>query len=177
MLNSVGDLIDLVKVVNPAGLPDLSKMTHYELLQYVNFRGHCSALVKVSSKCCIYLSLYAEHCFHLLSCWLVPIIILNFQVTGAYENLFVSHSSWFTYSATSRIYKIYDFNVDDPATGAKRLAFSSYPGELWLGDLYHTLYTCPLINRCIDITVWPPPPQIQFFRISGVLRWLLSTGQ
>ncbi len=49
---------------------------------------------------------------------------------GAYEDLFMSHSSWFSYSSTSRIYKHYDFNLDDPATAAKSMSFSSYPGIL-----------------------------------------------
>ena len=51
------------------------------------------------------------------------------QVTGAFENVFMSHSSWFIYQATMRIYKHYDLNVDDPATAAKRVSFSSYPGK------------------------------------------------
>ena len=40
----------------------------------------------------------------------------------------MSHSSWFTYQATLRIFKHYDFNVKDEATAAKRISFSSYPG-------------------------------------------------
>ena len=41
----------------------------------------------------------------------------------------MSHSSWFIYQATMRIYKHYDLNVHDPATAAKRVSFSSYPGK------------------------------------------------
>ena len=40
----------------------------------------------------------------------------------------MSHSSWFVYQATMRIYKHYNFNVEDKATSAKRISFSSYPG-------------------------------------------------
>ena len=50
------------------------------------------------------------------------------KVMGAFEDVFMGHSSWFTYSATMRIYKIYDFNVNDPVTAAKKIAFSSYAG-------------------------------------------------
>ena len=53
-----------------------------------------------------------------------------FQVLPGYENIFMSHSSWFTYAATMRIFKHYDFNVVDKATAAKQISFSSYPGEL-----------------------------------------------
>ena len=40
----------------------------------------------------------------------------------------MSHSSWFVYQATMRIYKHYNFNVEDGATSAKKISFSSYPG-------------------------------------------------
>ncbi|XP_060582693.1 phospholipase-B 81-like, partial [Ruditapes philippinarum] len=59
------------------------------------------------------------------------------KVLGAYEDVFMSHSSWFIYQATMRIYKHYDFNVDDPDTAAKQISFSSYPGFLEsLDDFY-----------------------------------------
>lgn len=59
------------------------------------------------------------------------------KVLGAYEDVFMSHSSWFIYQATMRIYKHYDFNVDDPYTAAKQMSFSSYPGFLEsLDDFY-----------------------------------------
>ncbi|KAL3876032.1 hypothetical protein ACJMK2_033919 [Sinanodonta woodiana] len=59
------------------------------------------------------------------------------KVLGAYEDIFMSHSSWFIYQATMRIFKHYNFNIQDPATAAKRLSFSSYPGYLEsLDDFY-----------------------------------------
>ena len=53
---------------------------------------------------------------------------LTLQVTGAYEDLFMTHSSWFVYAATDRIYKHYSFNFQDEDTAARNLSFSSYPG-------------------------------------------------
>lgn len=103
-LNGVGDLIDLMKALQPSSIPDWTKMTKVEATEYVQRHGMCSALVKV---------------------------------LGAYENLFMSHSSWFEYQATLRIYKHYNFNVLDSATAAKRISFSSYPGFLEsLDDFY-----------------------------------------
>ncbi len=59
------------------------------------------------------------------------------KVTGAYEDIFMSHSSWFLYQGTNRIYKHYNFNVRDDATAAKKMSFSSYPGFLEsLDDFY-----------------------------------------
>lgn len=52
------------------------------------------------------------------------------------ENLFMSHSSWFGYQDTLRIYKHYDFNLS--GLGRTKMSFSSYPGFLEsLDDFYH----------------------------------------
>lgn len=59
------------------------------------------------------------------------------KVTGAYENVFMSHSSWFMYQFTMRIFKHWNINVQDTATAAKQMSFSSYPGFLEsLDDFY-----------------------------------------
>lgn len=47
LLNGVGDLIDLMKAVDPSSRPNFSKMTPKEVSKYVSSQGHCSALVKV----------------------------------------------------------------------------------------------------------------------------------
>lgn len=57
-------------------------------------------------------------------------MVTYFQVLGAYENLYLSHSSWFVYQATMRIFKHWNINVQDSATAAKQLSFSSYPGNV-----------------------------------------------
>ncbi|XP_067938292.1 phospholipase B-like 1 [Watersipora subatra] len=57
------------------------------------------------------------------------------KVLGAYEDVFFSHSSWFVYQSTNRIFKYYNFNIEEYAS--KRIAFSSYPGFLEsLDDFY-----------------------------------------
>jgi len=59
------------------------------------------------------------------------------KVLGAYENVYMSHSSWFAYASTLRIYKHYDFNVKERSTKANKMSFSSYPGFLEsLDDFY-----------------------------------------
>ncbi|XP_062991049.1 phospholipase B-like 1 [Elgaria multicarinata webbii] len=59
------------------------------------------------------------------------------KVLPGYENIYFAHSSWFTYAATLRIYKHWDFKIDDPQTSAGRASFSSYPGFLVsLDDFY-----------------------------------------
>ncbi|XP_043400536.1 phospholipase B-like 1 isoform X2 [Chelonia mydas] len=59
------------------------------------------------------------------------------KVLPGYENIYFAHSSWFTYAATLRIYKHWDFNITDPKTVTGRISFSSYPGFLMsLDDFY-----------------------------------------
>lgn len=45
-----------------------------------------------------------------------------------FENLLFAHSSWYTYAATMRIYKHWDFRITEPNTATGKLSFSSYPG-------------------------------------------------
>ena len=47
LLNLAGDLLDLMSVVNPPGVPDVDVMTPHEVYQYIASKGHCSALIKV----------------------------------------------------------------------------------------------------------------------------------
>uniref|UniRef100_A0A646QBX4 Phospholipase B-like n=1 Tax=Thelotornis mossambicanus TaxID=1328036 RepID=A0A646QBX4_9SAUR len=59
------------------------------------------------------------------------------KVLPGYENIYFAHSSWFTYAATLRIYKHWDFRITDPQTKTGRVSFSSYPGFLVsLDDFY-----------------------------------------
>ncbi|KAL8221799.1 UNVERIFIED_CONTAM: hypothetical protein K2H54_074505 [Gekko kuhli] len=51
------------------------------------------------------------------------------KVLPGYENIYFAHSSWFTYAATLRIYKHWDFKIDNSDTRSGRASFSSYPGN------------------------------------------------
>ncbi|KAM9780476.1 phospholipase B-like 1 [Neosynchiropus ocellatus] len=59
------------------------------------------------------------------------------KMTPGYENLLFAHSSWYTYAATMRVYKHWDFRVAEPHAATGKLSFSSYPGFLnSLDDFY-----------------------------------------
>ncbi|XP_045924422.1 phospholipase B-like 1 isoform X1 [Micropterus dolomieu] len=59
------------------------------------------------------------------------------KVLPGFENLLFGHSSWYTYAATMRIYKHWDFRVSDAHTATGKMSFSSYPGFLMsLDDFY-----------------------------------------
>mmetsp|Transcript_49674 Transcript_49674/g.118319 ORF Transcript_49674/g.118319 Transcript_49674/m.118319 type:complete len:560 (-) Transcript_49674:105-1784(-) len=103
MMNSVGDLFQIVQAVDPSRRIDFPGMSKVELLEFLRTQGMCSAIVKVP---------------------------------GGYEDLYMAHSSWFTYSNMDRIFKHYHF---DPTVKVptKRVSFSSYPGYLSsLDDFY-----------------------------------------
>ncbi|XP_036378885.1 phospholipase B-like 1 [Megalops cyprinoides] len=59
------------------------------------------------------------------------------KMLPGYENLLLGHSSWYTYAATLRIYKHWDFRLTEPHTATGKMSFSSYPGFLVsLDDFY-----------------------------------------
>ncbi|XP_039991895.1 phospholipase B-like 1 [Xiphias gladius] len=59
------------------------------------------------------------------------------KVLPGFENLLFGHSSWYTYAATTRIYKHWDFRVFDTHIATGKMSFSSYPGFLMsLDDFY-----------------------------------------
>ena len=59
------------------------------------------------------------------------------KVTGDLSDLFLSHSSWYTFSNMNRIFKHYNFNFNDRSTKSRKISFSSYPGFLEsLDDFY-----------------------------------------
>lgn len=59
------------------------------------------------------------------------------KVLPGFENIFASHSSWYTYSSMLRIYKHYAFKLQDTNAACQRMSFSSYPGFLSsLDDFY-----------------------------------------
>jgi len=61
------------------------------------------------------------------------------KLLPGFENVFMSHSSWFVYGATNRIFKHYDFNTRDESTSANAMSFSSYPGFLESLDDYYMM--------------------------------------
>ncbi|XP_071400146.1 phospholipase B-like 1, partial [Centroberyx affinis] len=59
------------------------------------------------------------------------------KVLPGFENLLFAHSSWYTFAATMRIYKHWDFRLSDTHTATGKMSFSSYPGFLMsLDDFY-----------------------------------------
>ncbi|XP_066530798.1 phospholipase B-like 1 [Hoplias malabaricus] len=59
------------------------------------------------------------------------------KMLPGYENLLFAHSSWYTYAATLRIFKHWDFKLSESHTATGKLSFSSYPGFLVsLDDFY-----------------------------------------
>ena len=46
----------------------------------------------------------------------------------------MGHSTWDTYTAMTKVFKHYDFNLALPGIAAQSMSFSSYPGEMFSDD-------------------------------------------
>jgi hypothetical protein len=59
------------------------------------------------------------------------------KVTPDLSDLFFGHTSWFTYSSMTRIWKTYKFAYKNPLTKAVSISFSSYPAVLASNDDFY----------------------------------------
>lgn len=50
------------------------------------------------------------------------------------DDVFMSHATWDTYTAALRIYKHYEIHLHELEADASKIAFSSYPGQLFSDD-------------------------------------------
>lgn len=104
MINSIGDLFDIIPAVSPSRRPNFNKMSYRQSVDYFRKNGHCSAFIKLADDM---------------------------------SDMYIGHSSWFTYSAMLRIYKTYAFSLGNSDSKTSRMSFSSYPGMLSsLDDFY-----------------------------------------
>ncbi|KAG2377789.1 hypothetical protein C9374_008874 [Naegleria lovaniensis] len=60
-----------------------------------------------------------------------------FKVTPDYSNIYFGHTSWFTFSAMTRIYKTYTFNFNNRLVASPTVTFSSYPANLASNDDFY----------------------------------------
>lgn len=110
MLGNTGDIIDLSKAVD--------KENHNQE-QFFRFMDSMTFLERTQ--------------YVALSGMCSALVVL----TPGFENLLMSHVSWFTYSGTMRIYKHYNFPLMNNPWPSPRMSFSSYAGYLnSLDDFY-----------------------------------------
>ncbi|XP_063078139.1 phospholipase B-like 1 [Engraulis encrasicolus] len=70
------------------------------------------------------------------------------KMLPGYENLLFGHSSWYTYAASMRIYKHWDFRLSTAAAVATgKMSFSSYPGLLTSLDDFYLLGSGLLLTQ------------------------------
>lgn len=126
MLNSMGDLFDIIPATSISKRPLFKSMNLKELRAYANRNGHCSALLRI---------------------------------TPGIEDIFVGHTSWFTYSAMLRIMKSYEFQLHNKKSFASKVIFSSYPATLSsLDDMYmisgSNLIMTQTTNSIYNASLW-----------------------
>lgn len=61
------------------------------------------------------------------------------KVLPDYSDVYVGHTTWADYSELLRIWKTYNFNLNDPSVVAKKMSFSSYAGMISSTDDWYIL--------------------------------------
>jgi len=61
------------------------------------------------------------------------------KVTDNFSDILAGHSTWFTFSAMNRIFKRYEFPLQNKALASTKVAFSSYPGMLSSWDDFYMM--------------------------------------
>lgn len=67
------------------------------------------------------------------------------KVTGNLSEIFMGHSSWFTYSSMLRVYKHYQFDLSLSTANGRFSSFSSYPGVLSSIDDFYMMQPSNLV--------------------------------
>lgn len=62
------------------------------------------------------------------------------KVTGDLSELFFSHVAWFLFQSMTRIFKHYNFNLNQVAVAGRQMSFSSYPAYLSSLDDWYAVW-------------------------------------
>ena len=60
-----------------------------------------------------------------------------FKAKEDFSDIYFGHNSWFYYSASTRIFKEYNFNFNHPSVKSRNIIFSSYPATLASTDDFY----------------------------------------
>lgn len=63
------------------------------------------------------------------------------KVTADLSELFFAHVAWFIYQSTTRIFKHYNFNLNQAAIAGRQMSFSSYPAYLSSLDDWYAVWS------------------------------------
>jgi len=105
------------------------------------------------------------------------------RVTPGFEDLFMGHSSWFTYSATNRIFKHYTFDTNEPSIAATSMSFSSYAGYLESLDDFYVLSSGLVMLQttinCLNATLYDlvTPQSLLSWQRVRVANHMATSGQ
>ncbi len=80
------------------------------------------------------------------------------KVAPDLSDIYFGHTSWFTFTSMTRIYKKYKFDFQNPLVKAKTIAFSSYPAVLASNDDFYVtsqkMVVIETTNVIIDTKLW-----------------------
>ncbi|GAB4815323.1 hypothetical protein N2152v2_002369 [Parachlorella kessleri] len=99
------------------------------------------------------------------------------------SEIYMGHSTWDTYTAALRIFKHYDFALEGLKPAARRVSFSSYPGELFSDDdLYmmdSKLVVLQTTNKVFNDEVFEElnPHTVLSWQRVRTANWLAANGE
>lgn len=103
---------------------------------------HCQA---VACYCIVNMCVCVAHCL----CIPAGRCSVLVKVSPDLTDIFMGHTTWWTYTAMTRLYKHYTFGLHGPSYKVATTSMSSYPGMVtsmvsWLYTCTHNTHTHPL---------------------------------
>eukprot|EP00775_Hariotina_reticulata_P010288 gene10288-10447_t len=105
------------------------------------------------------------------------------KVTPDLSDLLVAHTTWYTYTGMSRIFKHYNFQLNGQQWKSRLTSMSSYPGMISSMDDFYVLDSHLIVtetsNSVLDAKLWSqvvPQAALSWQRVLAA-NWLSSSGQ
>ena len=104
------------------------------------------------------------------------------KLAGDLSEIYMGHSTWDSYTAMLRIYKHYNFNLTDLNPASQRIAFSSYPGQIFSDDDFYVLSSKMVLlqttNKIFNDELFEAltPESVLSWQRVRAANWLASSG-
>lgn len=129
-LESNGDLYDIIDMMDPSQRPTWGLKNGGPEQQMMKAKG--SSLQEPGAR-----EEAAERLFRSIA--LSGKCSALVKITPDLKEIYMGHSTWDSFTAMLRIYKHYEFELQQLQPAAQKISFSSYPGEVFSDDDFYIL--------------------------------------